>query len=783
MMGFEKRTIAMDSVDIAVTVALEPRAIQLNEVSVRAERIREQGDTISYNVAGFSHKMDRTIGDVMQRMPGIDVAADGRVSYQGEDINRFYVEGSDLLGGKYGIATSGISHEDVAAVEVMENHQPLQVLSGISYSDKAAINLKLKNKAHATWSVHGDVGGGYGTQPEGVLWDGRVFAMAMMPGFQNLMTLRTNNTGIDLSSTTTDFFAPARGTDMGRYVSVGLPSVPDLERRRTLFNRSILASVNNLWKSRRGEFKAQVDYAMNRVTADAASITTYYLANGNRILTENRHGTDRRNTLSGRFAYEMNHRTAYISNTLRTDLGWDNVNLDVTGSHPNTQAASLPEYYVGNDFKLIHRFKERHLVTVGSAVEWESMPQTLAVATTRSEVVAQSVRDHAFYTCENAAYAFAVGGVTVGVEAGVRAYVRAMDSDLSGLPDAIPGTRKNVVNINYQTIYTTPKAEYRIRRINLTLDAPLSLSRYAFGGALEDRAEAYFSPALSINWKPNNRLSATLRGGAGRAPLNLRLIHPALVMTDYRSFTSGVDGFCNTTSQKLSATVAYKYPRRGIFANAMVAHTRSERPYTLVRSLYGDYVVYSYAGARSSGGMTMGSANINKTMDFVRGTAGLSGSFARNSMHLISDDGVVRSVATSWSATLKINGAPTPWLDVDGRLHYAASCLAMNGVGASWLSNMEGAVTLNFTPGTRWNLSATAQYYRNEVASGRYACVAMLDAKAVYRLNRRVGLSAALSNLLDRRTYAYTTYTQLQSVESLRYLRGRELLRSVILRK
>ncbi len=66
--------------------------------------------------------------------------------YQGEDINKFYIEGSDLLGGKYGIAANGISHEDVGAVEVMENHQPMQVLSGISFSDKAAINLKLKKE-------------------------------------------------------------------------------------------------------------------------------------------------------------------------------------------------------------------------------------------------------------------------------------------------------------------------------------------------------------------------------------------------------------------------------------------------------------------------------------------------------------------------------------------------------------------------------------------------------------------------------------------------------------
>ena len=186
MMSFAKQTINLDSAKFPLTVKMEVAATVLKEVAVKADRIREQGDTITYNVGSFAQAQDRSIGDVLKRMPGIDVAKSGKIQYQGEDINKFYIEGSDLLGGKYGIATNGISHDDVGAVEVMENHQPMQVLSGISFSDKAAINLKLKNKAKATWTFHGDAGAGCSWQPEGVVWDGEIFAMAVMPGFQNM---------------------------------------------------------------------------------------------------------------------------------------------------------------------------------------------------------------------------------------------------------------------------------------------------------------------------------------------------------------------------------------------------------------------------------------------------------------------------------------------------------------------------------------------------------------------------------------------------------------------
>ncbi len=569
MMSFAKKTIPLDSVSFPLTVQLEPGTTLLKEVTVKADRIREQGDTITYNVGSFAQAHDRSIGDVLKRMPGIDVANNGKIQYQGEDINKFYIEGSDLLGGKYGIATNGISHEDVGAVEVMENHQPMQVLSGISFSDKAAINLKLKNKAKATWSFHGDAGGGYSWQPDGAIWDGELFAMAVMPNFQNITTFKTNNIGEDLSAQATDFFASRRGTDLSRYVGVSLPSVPNLSQKRTLFNRSALVSTNALWKLGRGEFKAQIDYSYNRVTADAANITTYFLNDGNRVVTENRNGVDRSHSLSGKFIYELNQKTAFINNTLKTNIDWDDVRLGVTGSLPNDQTASLPDYYVGNDFKIIKRFNGKHLVTFISKNEWESLPQTLSVSI-NDGAMRQQVKDHAFYTNESAAYAFSVKGITISLEGGVKGYFRTLNTDLPDMPEEIPGETTNVLNTNYFTIYATPKFEYWVKRLNFSLSAPVSFAHYTFDKALANRSEAYFSPSLSMNWKPNNRFEMSVSGGTGRSPMDLNMIQPGYVMTNYRSFRRGIDDFYNSSSQRVSGRLSYKHTRRGIFANAMV---------------------------------------------------------------------------------------------------------------------------------------------------------------------------------------------------------------------
>ncbi len=785
MMSFAKQSIPLDSVNFPLTVYMEPGTTLLKEVTVKADRIREQGDTITYNVGSFAQQQDRSIGDVLKRMPGIGVANNGKIQYQGEDINKFYIEGSDLLGGKYGIATNGISHDDVGAVEVMENHQPMQVLSGISFSDKAAINLKLKNKAKATWTFHGDAGGGYSWQPEGAVWDGELFAMAVMPGFQNITTLRTNNTGENLSSSSTDFFADRRQTGLSQYVGVGLPGVPSLSDKRTLFNRSFLVSTNNLWKLKNGEFKANIDYSFNRVTANASNITTYFLDEGNRIITENRSGTEHSHSLSGKFIYELNQKTAFINNTLQTNIDWDDVNLATTGSVPNGQSANLPDYYVSNRFKMIKRFKGKHLVTFQSVNEWESLPQTLNLDLREESVeqFRQHITDHAFYTHESAAYAFNIKGVTLSLEGGIKGYLRSMDSRLPDLPEELPGLTENVVNTNYLTVYAIPKFEYWVRRVNLSLNLPVSYAHYNFDKAIANRDEVYFSPSLSFNWKPNNRFSGTLRGGLGRSPMNLNLIHPGLIMTNYRTLKSGVDNFYNSSSQNVSASVSYKHTRHGLFANGMVMHSWSNVPYTMAQQLYGDYVVYSYADAKNDGKMLMAMGNIGKTLDFMRGSCNVNGSFSRNESHLLSQQQSVNSVSTGWSVGGKINGNPCRWFSFDYRIDYSDSRLTMNGMSESWLSTMENELSLTFIPHRKWQWTVSGEHYRNELTEHDYKNVVMLDTKLTFQLNKKVEFAASLTNILNKRSYSYTTYSELSSFESRRQLRGRQLLFSITLRK
>lgn len=144
--SYEKVKITVDSKETKKNVTLLEKKTQLKEVVVKMPQIIQRGDTISYRLGSFTGKGDYTLRDAMKRLPGIEVTNSGEIKYLGKDISNFYIEGMDLLGGKYNVATNNIPAEYVTSVQVLSNHKDAKMDKDL-LSDNVAINIKLSNKA------------------------------------------------------------------------------------------------------------------------------------------------------------------------------------------------------------------------------------------------------------------------------------------------------------------------------------------------------------------------------------------------------------------------------------------------------------------------------------------------------------------------------------------------------------------------------------------------------------------------------------------------------------
>ena len=751
-----------------IVIRMEEGAFQLQEVTVKADRIRESGDTITYNVGSFAQKQDRSIGDVLKRMPGIDVSNNGKIQYQGIDINKFYIEGNDLLGGKYGIATNGIAYDDIGAVEVMENHQPMQVLRGLSFSDQAAINLKMKNSAKATFLVHGTLGGGWSEQPQGALWQGDIFTMMVTGKYQMITTLKGNNTGLNLSDEL--------------YISLSTPATPNLQRNRSYFNRSWMVSSSHLLKTKNGgEFKAQIDYLNDRVSAQGASTTTYFLESGDQIVLEDKNSLSHRNALTGKFSYEVNEKTYFLNNTLSADFSWNDLTLNTTGSLPTTQSARMPEYAVSNLLKVIKRFSNNKLVTFTSRNEWNSLPEKLTV-THEGQDYGQKIKQHAFYTDERASLGFVFNKVLLSLEAGVSGYFRNLDTNLFGV-DRTDVTETEALTTDYLRVFAAPKFEWSYKKLELTLNLPVNLYSYFFSGAMGNRTEFFLSPSLAARFRLTPRMSLTLRGSARRSPASLHDIHDSSILTDYRSFSAGVDDYYTSSGQSLSATYSYRNAPSGIFVMAMGSYGWNKSKFGTVQNVVGDYVFHSYQSQPSDSRNAMAFFNASKTLDFMRGAIGLKGIYSRMENSLLSQGLPTDYRHDSFSLSPSINGNISTCLNWNFRFTWDKSRLKISDMPGRDSNNYiySGSVTL--TPCSLITWTTGGEYYRNQIEAGRYKEMFMLDTKLTFNISKRMEVSASATNLLNRKEYSYTSYGTVSQYERSSKLRGREFLISIYLKK
>lgn len=764
-----------------LTIKLHEGTLQLKEVTVKADRIRENGDTITYNVGSFAQKQDRTIGDVMKRMPGIDVANNGKIQYQGTDINKFYIEGNDLLGGKYGIATNGISHDDIGAVEVMENHQPMQVLRGISFSDQAAINLKMKNKSKATFLIHGSLAGGFSQQPKGTLWQGDIFTMMVTGKYQMITTFKSNNTGINIADQLSDFTSDKADENMNGYISLSTPSTPNMQKNRSYFNRSWLVSSSHLLKIAKGEFKAQIDYNNDRVSAHGANITTYFLESGDKVILEDKSSLSHSNAVTGKFSYEINEKSYFLNNTFFADFSWNSLDLNTLGTLPNTQHTRLPEYSVSNLLKVIRRFGNNKLVTFTSRNEWNSLPEQLTVSHD-GKSYGERIKQRSFYTDENASLGFVFNRVVLSINAGLSGYFRNLYTDLWGV-DMQGVVDSEELTTDYLRMYAAPKFEWNCRRIEFRLSLPVNLYTYFFTGGLRNRTEFFISPSLAARYRISPRMSLTLRGSLRRSPASLHNIHDSSILTDYRSFSSGIDDYYSSSGQSVSASYNFRHAQHGIFLMAMGSYGWNKSKFGTVQNVVGDYIFHSYRSQPSESKNAMAFFNASKTLDFMRGAIGFKGDYRKVENNILSQGVNTSYTSNSYSLSPSINGNISSFLNWTLRFTWDRSDLAISHMKNRSTDNFiySGSVTLTPCPLITWTTGG--EFYRNDIESGIYKDMLMLDTKLTFNISKRFEISASATNLLNKKSYSYTSYGTVSQYERSSQLRGRELLLSIYLKK
>ncbi len=136
---------AVKTVDVGVLTLMN--STMLREVLIEAQRdpIRIVGDTTEYNASSFKTQPNAVAEDLLKKMPGIEVAKDGTVKAQGEDVKQIFVNGKRYFGTDPKLALQNVEADAIDKVQVYDKKSDQSEFSGIDDGTRdKTINFVLK---------------------------------------------------------------------------------------------------------------------------------------------------------------------------------------------------------------------------------------------------------------------------------------------------------------------------------------------------------------------------------------------------------------------------------------------------------------------------------------------------------------------------------------------------------------------------------------------------------------------------------------------------------------
>ena len=149
--------------NIIQNISMNSGGIELNDVEiVREMPVSIKGDTIVYNADSFKSGTERKLEDVLKKLPGVEVNADGEVEVEGKKVTKLMVEGKDFFDGDTKLGVKNIPSDAIDKIQVLRNYNENSILKGVENNqDNVAMNIKLKSGKKNFWFGDINAGGGF----------------------------------------------------------------------------------------------------------------------------------------------------------------------------------------------------------------------------------------------------------------------------------------------------------------------------------------------------------------------------------------------------------------------------------------------------------------------------------------------------------------------------------------------------------------------------------------------------------------------------------------------
>ena len=770
--------------DNNLSVKLAIGAVKLKEVIVKPASITMMEDTLKYNVQSFVQKQDKNIGDVLKRMPGIQVMENGEIRYNGAPISNFYLNGKEMLGTRYGIATNNISPLDVAKVEVLENHQPIKALRNRAYSDKSALNIKLKESARSKWRSTLNVAAGYADSSyaggTAAAYDAALFTMNIGGKTNWMISAKANNVGVPIIKELTSFddyngFSSADYTSI-EYLS-GSPSYSPLgSRRNRLGNTQLFNLTNNEQIGEDYQLTTNAYYLREDLRSAAGVYTTYFLNDNSK-----RYVVEEENAHLERFSAHIDSKLVantdnfYFTDQLSGDFGVKNTDIFTRGSYSNSQRFKMPDLLMNNNFSFVKNFGKSTL-SIESVNKFSSKPHNLSVVRYPDDISSgpnccaiereESPHSTTFYSDNSISNGWKFGSLSLTLKGGV------------GLLERRVKRESFDSKFGYLHLYAAPKIYYYLRRFKVEISSPLHYYNYHGGGG---NSSLYMAPQLSLKYDISAKFN--LRAGISmrRSGVDAAHFYSGEIMTNYMEIIKGHKLYVEPRSISYYVAAAYKSPVHSFFINGEMGYITNRRGLSTMRDFREEHIVYSYVEGRNNANYFYINAGVGKGIELIDSNLSVDISYGDSRSQLMQNGEITRYNLYNYTITPKFIGKFASWCTFDYQMKISMDKM-ITDAGKSSSNRYSHSLSLGVTPIKRINIMLSAEHYHSKLSGGEIKDFILADAAVNFTLTQRLELRLNASNLFNRQDYSYISVGEMRTSLYSYSIRPRTIVTGIYLK-
>lgn len=762
-LGYETQTLKYNLAVNKVIVRMKETSFQLREVAVKAERISERGDTLTYSVAGFKQIQDRSIADVIRKMPGLEVKPNGSISYQGKSINHFYIEGLELMGSQYAQASNNISADKVESVQVLENHQAVRSLRDIEFSDKAALNIVLKDDAKSVWTGLADIGLGWAEKSNGFLYQNRLMGMNFKKNFQTLLLYKNANTGTNISDEILSLSDLLEYRGEANIISLLDLGGPAFDAERYTFNKSHLLSGNWLWRTGKdSDLRIQASGLFDSEEQLRKSTTTYLDLDSSPVITEDWNVESRRKEAKGEITYTLNKERTYLKSISKVYSDW-NVSQGNMLYNDRLTALSVKPYkrMVSEDLMLSHTTAGGNVIQFNSSTGYTRLPgQLLTINGSRQllDMDLFSSKNHVQYKKKFGALYF---------------------DNMMGFDSRYQ--KINSIDWKLQQLYWSPSVSMRHKGHELTAKAKVSyvnqLLDNSGNGAADKLRSSDFWIEPNLNWRwemsPTSKLILDYRLTAD--PYDAKKLVTERLFTSYAQCTVGIGEPETQFAHSLSASFTYRNPLYGLFAYLRPVYIHNKGNILYSGELdSGVYNMVATSGRYSTDAYIV-DGRIAKNFFWANTTFGFGGGVNSSESQMLVSGVLAKNRMNVYHASFDYSLKPVKGISIHGK----SKMMICNRQEKTAPYNESGVIDwshslgINFNPAGGWIFSLNNEIYHSNEKSFGVNC--FCDISVGYK-SKKWELSLVADNIIGNSVYEQVNVSSITRFYSMTRLRPREYL-------